>query len=185
VLGRRYRLDHGIVEFDGPLDPRLDMRMLHDFRALTLTVDIRGRSSNPDLRLASDSGAYSQGQLLQFLMGATPSDDPSQQSGDAVASGSLTLLSSRIGRRINKRLPLIKFDTINYEAKTASTSRAIRVGKRIGDHTYLNFRNRFEARPDENAHEAVLEWEFRKDMLLEAAGGERGGGGDLLWRKRW
>jgi hypothetical protein len=186
VLGRRYRLDHGIIDFDGSLDPRLDIQMMHDFRSLTLTVNIRGRSSTPDLRLASDTGSYSQGQLLSFLAGATPSDDPSQQqSGDAVASGSLTLLSSRLGKRINKRLPLIKFDTINYEAKTASTSRAIRVGKRIGDHTYLNFRNRFEVRPDENAHEAVLEYEVRKDVIFEAAGGERGGGGDLLWRKRW
>jgi hypothetical protein len=185
VLGRHYRLDHGIVDFDGSFDPRLDIQMMHDFRALTLTVNIRGRSSNPDLRLASDTGSYSQGQLLSFLAGATPSDDPSQSSGDAVASGSLTLLSSRLGRRINKHVPLIKFDTLNYEAKTALSSRGVRVGKRLGEHTYLNFRNRFEVRPDENAHEAVIEWEFRKNVLIEAAGGERGGGGDLLWRKRW
>ena len=44
---------------------------------------------------------------------------------------------------------------------------------------------RFEPRPDENAHEAVFQWELRKNVLFEATGGERGGGGDLLWRKRW
>jgi hypothetical protein len=159
--------------------------MMHDFRALTLTVDIRGRSSTPDLRLSSDTGSYSQGQLLSFLAGATPSDDPSQPSGDALASGSLTLLSSRLGRRINKHVPLLKFDTINYEAKTANSSRAVRVGKHIGERGYISLRNRFEPRADENAHEAVFEWELRKNILFEATGGERGGGGDLLWRKRW
>jgi autotransporter translocation and assembly factor TamB len=185
VLGRRYRLDHGIVAFDGTLDPRLDIAMAHDFRTMTLNVNIGGRSSEPDLRLSSDNGSYSQSQLLSFLAGATPSDDPSQQSSDALASGSLTLLSSRVGRRMNKYVPLLKFDTINYEAKTASSSRAIRVGKRLSERTYLDFRNRFEPRPDENAHEAVLQYELGKNVLIEANGGERGAGGDLLWRKRW
>jgi hypothetical protein len=185
VLGRRYRFDHGIVDFDGTLDPRLDIRMQHDFRALTLTVDILGRSSAPDLRLSADSGGYSQGQLLAFLAGATPSDDPSAAAGDAVTGGSLTLLSSRLGRKLNQKVSFIKFDTINYEAKTASSSRAIRIGKRIGEHTYLNFRNRFEARPDENPREATVEHELSKNWLIEVAGGERGAGGDLLFRTRW
>jgi hypothetical protein len=186
VLGRRYQLDHGVVDFDGSLDPRLDIRMMHDFRSLTLTVDIRGRSSEPDLRLSSDSGAYSQSQLLSFLAGATPSDDPASQSGDAVASGSLAIISSRIGKSLNKRVPLIKFDTINYEAKTASSSRAIKLGKRFaGGRGYLSYRQRFEPRPDENPSEGVIEYELRKDILVEGAGGGRGAGADLLWRKRW
>ena len=185
VLGRRYRLDHGIVDFDGSLDPRLDIQMMHAFRSMTLTVDIRGRSSEPDLRLSSDVGGYSQSQLLSFLAGATPSDDPASQSGDAVASGSLAIISSRLGRSLNKRLPLLKFDTINYEAKTASTSRAIRVGKRLSDKTYLNYRHRFEPRPDENRGEAVVEYELHRNIIIEGAGGERAVGADLLWRKRW
>ncbi|HEX5060122.1 MAG TPA: translocation/assembly module TamB domain-containing protein, partial [Kofleriaceae bacterium] len=184
VLGRGYQLDHGIIDFDGTLDPRLDIQMMHSFTTLALTVEIGGRSSQPDLRLSSDSGAYSQGQLLGFLAGGTPSDDPSQQSSDALASGSLTLLSSRLGRKLN-RVPFIKFDTINYEAKTASSSRAIRFGKRLGEHTYLNLRKRFEPRLDENSQEATVEHELRKDVLIEATGGERGAGADLLWRKRW
>lgn len=185
VLGRRYRLDHGVIDFDGSLDPRLDIQMMHDFPSMTLTVDVRGRSSEPDLRLSSDSGAYSQSQLLSFLAGATPSDDPASQSGDAVASGSLTILSSRIGRRINDKLPLLKFDTINYEAKTASSSRAIKLGRRLGEHTYLNYRYRFEPRPDENPSEAVVEWEVHKNIVIEGTGGQRAVGGDVLWRKRW
>jgi autotransporter translocation and assembly factor TamB len=185
VLGRNYRLDHGIVEFDGTLDPRLDIEMAHDFRSLTLTVDILGRSSMPDLRLSADAGAYSQGQLLSFLAGGTPSDDPANQSSDALASGGLAAVSSRLGRTINKHLPLIKFDTINYEAQTASSSRAIRVGKNIGEKTHLELRQRFEPRADENAREAVITHELPHSWLLEAAGGERGAGADLLWRKRW
>jgi hypothetical protein len=185
VLGRNYRLDHGIVEFDGTLDPRLDIEMTHDFRSLTLTVDILGRSSTPDLRLSADSGSYSQGQLLSFLAGGTPSDDPASQSSDALASGGLAAVSSRLGRRINKHIPFIKFDTINYEAQTATSSRALRFGKNINDKTHLEFRQRFEPRVDENAHEGVLTRDLPHDWLLEATGGEKGAGADLLWRKRW
>jgi autotransporter translocation and assembly factor TamB len=98
---------------------------------------------------------------------------------------SRAMLSSRLGRKINERIPLLKFDTINYEAKTASSSRAIRVGKRLNDKTYINYRQRFEPRPDENRSEGVLEYELHQNILIEAAGGERGAGTDILWRKRW
>src|SRR5690606_8678124 len=108
----------------------------------------------------------------------TPSDDPASQSGDAIASGSLTILSSRLGKRINEKLPLLKFDAINYEAKTASSSRAIRLGKRLNDRTYLNYRHRFEPRPDENRSEATIEYEVRKNLVIEGAGGERAVGAD-------
>jgi hypothetical protein len=151
---------------------------------MTLTVDILGRSSNPDLRLSADPGGYSQSQLLAFLAGATPSDDPSAASGDAVTGGGLALLSSRFGRKLS-RLPLLKNSTINYEAKTATSSRAVRVGKPLGEHTYLNFRQRFEARPDENPSEATIEHELRENIIFEGTAGSRGAGADLMWRKRW
>jgi translocation and assembly module TamB len=185
VLGRRYRLEQGIVDFDGSLDPRLDIRMVHDFKNLTLTVDVRGRVSEPDPHMSGDPGTYTDGQLLSFFAGAEPgNEDSATQANDAVVGGSLTILSSRVGRRINKHLP-VKFDAINYEAATAASSRAVRFGLRLSEKSYLVWRQRLEARPDENPGEVVFEYQIRPNMLFETTVGERAAGGDFLLRTRW
>lgn len=184
VLGRRYQLDHAMVDFDGTLDPRLDVRLVHDFKDLTLTVDVIGRASNPIPRLSGDPAKYTQGQLFAFLAGAEPGGDSGSEAGQAVVGGSLTLFTSRIGRRINKYLP-VKLDTLNYEAGTATSSGAVRAGIRLSARSHLLWRQRLEARPDENPGEAVLEYVLRPWALIETTAGERAGGSDLLLRKRW
>jgi hypothetical protein len=185
VLGRRYRVENALLDFQGTTEPRLDIRMVHDFKDLSLTVDIRGTSLEPDLRLSGDPASYTQGQLLSFLMGAEPNaEDSTAQTNQAVVSGGLTVLSSRLGRTINKHLP-IKFDAINYEAGTSSSSKAVRFGLRLSDRAYLLWRQRLAARPDENPGEAVLEYQLRPSLLFETTVGERAKGGDLLYRYRW
>lgn len=184
VLGRRYQLDHAIVDFDGTLDPRLDVRLVHDFKDLTLTVDVVGRASNPTPHLSGDPAKYTEGQLFAFLAGAEPGGDSGSEAGQAVVGGSLTLFTSRIGRRLNKYLP-VKLDTLNYEAGTATSSGAVRAGVRLSERSHILWRQRLEARPDENPGEAVLEYVLRPWMLLETTAGERAGGADLLLRKRW
>ena len=185
VLGRRYRLEQGLVDFDGLPDPRLEVRMVHDFKNLTLTVEILGRASDPYPRLTGDPGTYTQGQLLSFLAGAEPGNDDSQaQANQAVVSGGLTFLGSRIGRKLNKYVP-IKFDSINYEAGTASSSRAVRFGVRVSEKTYLLWRQRLEARADENPGEVLLEYQLSPNALFELTAGERAAGGDFLLRTRW
>jgi len=185
VLGRRYRLEQGVVDFDGSLDPNLDILMVHDFKNLTLTVEVHGRASDPDPRMSGDPGIYTEGQLLSFFAGAEPgNDDSATQANDAVVGGSLTILSGRIGRRLNKHLP-VKFDTINYEAATSASSRAVRFGLRVSEKSYLVWRQRLEARPDENPGEIVFEYQIRPNMLFETTVGERAAGGDLLLRTRW
>ena len=184
VLGRRYQLDHAVVDFDGTLDPRVDVRLIHDFKELTLTVDVVGRASNPSPHLSGDPAKYTEGQLFAFLAGAEPGGDSGSEAGQAVVGGSLTLFTSRIGRRINKYLP-VKLDTLNYEAGSATSSGAVRAGVRLSERSHILWRQRLEARPDENPGEAVLEYVFRPWMLLETTAGERAGGADLLLRKRW
>jgi hypothetical protein len=184
VLGRRYLIDHAVVEFDGSYDPRLDIRLIHDFKTMALTVDIVGTSLVPDLRFKGDPANYTQGQLFSFFMGAEPSDDATGQGSQAVAGAASALLSSRLGRKVNKYLPF-KLDTLNYEAGTATSSGAVRAGLRLSDKSHLIWRQRFEPRPDENPGEAVFEYIIKPWALVEATGGQRGGGGDILLRKRW
>ena len=183
VVGRRYRFDHGLVQFDGSLDPRLDLQMVHDFPkdGFTLTADIGGRASAPDLRLSGDPGTRSQSQLLAILMGGDPSEG---DGGGAVAGGASAVFSSRLAKRLTKRLPIRLFDTFNYEAETISSSRAIKTGWQLNDDTYLFWRQRLEPRPDENPGEGVLEYQLSTSWLLEATGGQRGGGADIMWRWR-
>jgi autotransporter translocation and assembly factor TamB len=186
ILGRRYRIDRAIVDFDdGTIDPRLDVRVVHDFKNMTLTVDVGGRASKPRPRLTGDPGSYTEGQLLSFLAGAEPSDQSSTaQQSQAAVSGGLAILSGRIGRRINKYLP-VKFDALSYEAGTASSSQAIRLGVQLSDKSYLVWRQHPAPRADENTGEAVFEYQLRSNMVFEATVGERSQGGDFLWRKRW
>jgi hypothetical protein len=85
---------------------------------------------------------------------------------------------------VNKYLP-VKLDTLNYEAGTPSSSGAVRAGVRLSEKSHLLWRQRLEARPDENPGEAVFEYIIRPWALIEATGGSRAGGGDILLRKRW
>jgi hypothetical protein len=184
VLGRRYQIDHAVVDFEGSYDPRLDIRLIHDFKTMSLTVDVVGTSLVPDLRFKGDPANYSQGQLFAFFMGAEPSDDTTGQGTQAVTGAASALLSSRLGRKVNKYLPF-KLDTLNYEAGTATSSGAVRAGIRLSDRSHLIWRQRFEPRPDENSGEAVFEYIIRPWALVEATGGEHAGGGDIMLRKRW
>ncbi|HEX8112451.1 MAG TPA: translocation/assembly module TamB domain-containing protein, partial [Kofleriaceae bacterium] len=79
LFGRRYQVDRAAVNFDGSLDPLLDIRITYDFPEVTTVTEVRGRLSKPDLVMTSDPGTYSQGQLLGFLLGGEPGGDP--QSG--------------------------------------------------------------------------------------------------------
>jgi len=181
VVGRRYRLDHGVLDFDGTFDPELDIELMHDFhQQLTLTVDISGRASAPDVRLSGDPATYNQSQLLAILMGG----DPGEAGQGAIAGGASAVFSARVAKRLTKQLP-IKLDTINYEAQTASSSGAIRVGQRLSDRLYLTGRFRVSPRPDENPAEGVLEYELSQSWVIEGTGGPNANFGDIMWRHSW
>src|SRR5262249_22375518 len=97
ILGRSYQIDHASFAFDGSLDPLLDIRIVHDFSEVSLTADVHGRSSAPDLALSSDPGIYSDSQLLGFFMGGEPGGDPSSASRDAAAGAGASVLSTKAG----------------------------------------------------------------------------------------
>ena len=181
VVGRRYRLDHGVLDFDGTFDPELDISLTHDFQQqLTLTVDISGRASAPDVRLSGDPASYSESQLLAILMGG----DPGEGGQGAIANGASAVFSSRVAKRLTQQLP-IKLDTINYEAQTATSSGAIRLGQRLSDRLYLTGRVRVSPRPDENPAEGVLEYELTPSWNIDLTGGPNANFGDIMWRRSW
>jgi autotransporter translocation and assembly factor TamB len=185
IFGRRYQVDHASVAFDGEPDPMLNVRLIHDFTDVTLMADVSGRASKPDLALSSDPGIYTQGQLLGFFLGGEPGGDPSSASRDAATGAGASVLSSAVGKRLNKVLP-VKLDVLTYEAGTSTSSGAVRAGTWISRKLFVAYRGHPEARPDENANEGEIEYYLPHNWILQGTAGDRGiGGGDMVHRWRW
>jgi translocation and assembly module TamB len=187
LFDRRYQLDRAAMQFDGSIDPRLDVRIVYDFPDVTTMTEIHGRLSKPELALSSEPGVYSQGELLGFLLGGEPNGDPSQtQSASSKVSGAgVGLVANKIGGVFKKALP-VDIDVLKYDAATASNSAAITVGKWLTHTLFLAYRQHLEVRPDENTVEGNAEYYIRPRLMLLGTAGDRGYDGlDLLWRKRW
>jgi len=185
LFDRRYRIDRGRVVFDGGVDPNLDVALIHDFPQLTLYINVRGRVSQPDLELSSRPATYTEGQLLSFLMGGSPGRDPGTEVRDAATGVASSLLSQKVGGAVGNYLP-VQVDVLRYDAATASSSASFTVGKWFTRRLFVAYQRRVEARPDQNAGEAQLEYWLAPDVMVEAKAGDRGHhDADLLWIRRW
>lgn len=186
VLGRIYKVDPASqIVFDGTTDGKLGIDLSHDFPSMTLLVNLRGRISAPDPQLASDPGIYTQGQLAGFLAGGDPGGDTAQQTREAATGTGAALLSTRLGKRLKRVLP-VKLDLIRCDPGSSAAGASCTIGRWLSDNLFLAFKSRLEARPDENSGDLQLQWYFRREWLIEGIGGDRNHNGvDLLWRRRW
>ncbi len=186
LFGRRYRVERATVSFDGSDDPLIDVRIEHDFSDVTTITLVRGRVSKPELVMSSDPATYSQGQLLGFLLGGEPQDDPATGSLKDSASGAGTsIVAAKVASYMRRALP-IDLDVLRYEAATSTSSGTFTVGSWVTRRLFLGYRSRPAARSDENFGEAHIEYWLSPRVNVEAAGGDRGYSGvDLLWRKRY
>ena len=185
LFSRRYQLDHAAVNFDGSLDPLLDIRITYDFPEVTTVTEVRGRLSKPELVMTSDPGTYSQGQLLGFLLGGEPGGDP--QSGplqSQVATAGQSLVANQIGGYVKKALP-INLDVLRYEAATSTSGPAVTVGTWLTPSLFLAYRQHLESRPDQNVEEGELEYWLSRRVILQGTAGATVQSVDLLWRKRY
>lgn len=184
VLERRYRLRRAVVSFDGGIDPLLDLQLERELPELTLLANIRGRASEPRLELTSDPPSYTQGQLLAFAISDTASAAGSETT-DAAANLFASVASQAIVGVISPILP-VHFDVIAYEPASSSSSRAFVFGRWLTRRLLVLYRNRTEARTDENVNEAEVEYWLGRRVLVEGVAGDRGIlGADLLWTRRW
>ncbi len=185
LFDRQYRIEHARVHLNGGKDPQVDIRLFHDFPGLTLYVAVTGPVREPKLQLSSRPGTYSEGQLLGFLLGGEPGQDRQPELRDTATSVAAGLISRKIGGYVQDYLP-VELDVLRFETATARQSATFTVGKWITRKFFLGYERRLEARPDENAGEAELEYWLRPDLLIEGAIGDRGHHDvDLLWLERW
>lgn len=188
LFGHRYRVELGQLVFDGTTDGLLDLKLAHDFSDLTTFVRFAGRMSElsgQEPEFSSEPGLYSQGQLLGFFLGGEPGGDPSKQTREAAAGFGAALASSRIGKRLKKYLP-IGLDVLRCDPGAGTTGASCTLGTWLTHEVFLSYKQRLEARYDENSGEGAVEWHFRPSWELDLSGGDRNYyGGDLLWRRRW
>ena len=190
LLGARAQLDHANVTWDGTLDPILDVSVMRLLTDHTITANVTGRLSKPQITLTSDTGSYTQGELIGYFLGGTPSADRSDVSQTAAAAGA-GAASALVTSQLRKAAPqwASKFASrvsFNYEVATSSSSEALRVGYWLSKHVFVAVHSHVEPLPDENSNEIIGEWHFRNNMMLQGNGGDRGIGGlDLVRRWRW
>jgi translocation and assembly module TamB len=186
LFDRRYRLDRAAASFDGTIDPKLYVRITHDFPDVTTVTVVRGRASAPELALSSDPGNYTQSQLLGFLLGGEPSGDPNSGSArDKAESAGASFIANQIGGYMKQALPF-DIDVIRYEAASSTSSAAVTVGTWITHTLFFAFRQHLDARPTENSGEGTLEYWMTRRLEIEATAGDRNYDGlDVLWRKRF
>jgi hypothetical protein len=187
LFNRRYQVDKAALYFDGSPDPVLDVRITHDFPEVTTITEVRGRMSKPQLLLSSEPGRYSQAELLGFLLGGEPDGDPDNapSATERVAGAGASIIGNKVGGYVKKALP-VDVDVLRYEAASSTSSAAVTVGTWITDTLFLAYRQHLDARPDENAGQAELEYWLRRRLVVEGVIGDRGVNGvDLLWRRRW
>jgi TamB, inner membrane protein subunit of TAM complex len=186
LFGRRYSATGGVT-FDGTLEPKVDITLQHKFPELVLTVLLQGNPATlvPDFR--SDPPSYTRDQLAGFFIGGEPGGDPSTQTREAATGAGAAVLSSTLGARIRKRLP-IKVEQLGCDPGNSVTAASCTVGRWFGEKLFVAFKRRIEVQEDEtvNANEVQGQYYLRRDLYLEMVGGDAGSGGlDLLWRRRW
>jgi autotransporter translocation and assembly factor TamB len=137
--------------------------------------------------MSSSPATYSQAELLGFLLGGEPGGDPNQapSARDKVTSAGASFVANQIGGYVKKSLP-VDIDVLRYESASATSSAAVLVGTWITHTLFLAYRQRVQARPDENSGEGQVEYWIRRRLMLQGTIGDRGYNGlDLLWRRRW
>lgn len=186
VLGRQYRVDptDKAVTFDGSLDPKLAIRLTHDFPTLSLSANLSGRASKKEIHMTGSPDIYSQEELLAFFVGADPGGEAGSTSRDVATNVGAAILSAKIGRQAKKVLPF-KVDVVACDAGTSATGSSCRLGRWLTENWFFQFKQRIEPRPDEPPQEVQLQYYFRKSWVFEGAGFTERFGGDVLWRKRW
>lgn len=189
LIGRNYRIQPGeAAKFDGSLDPNLSIQVTHTFRSGTsLTAIVGGRLSNWNYRFVTDPPGYTDGQMLGFFLGDEPGGEAGSSTRAAAAGVGSSILSREVNRRLKKVLPKqLQVDLFKCEPGSSTSSASCTLGKWVYDTIFVGYRQRVQPRVDENSGDALLQWYFAREWILEGSGGDGGHNGvDVLWRRRW
>lgn len=194
IFGRSYEIEQNdLVNFDGTIDPTIDLQLTHRFPELTLRVSVQGRLSDADFptaRFTADQGTYSEAELFGFFLGGDPGGTTATQAQDAAKGAGSSLLSRFVAQQLKELLPenrFLRFDVLACEPGASNTGGSCTVGRRFFDgRLYISLKHRLAPLPNENGEEVLGQFYLSTEWFLEATGGTSNIiGADLLWRRRW
>jgi translocation and assembly module TamB len=181
IVGRRYDIQRGWILFSGeiPLDPRLDLRVSHQFTSALVYIDVTGRMSDPQVSFSSDSGNYDQAQLLGMILGGEQGQG--QQTLSERASGAAAnVVASQVAGMIRQAgLPV---DALQVGKEGETQAQYITVGKWLTERLFVAYRFRETSELSKNRNEATFQHFFTRNWMWEGTTGDRGATSvDLLW----
>ena len=159
---------------------------MHDFADLTLTADLGGRVSDPQIDLSSSRRPTRAASCSGFFLGGEPGGDPNTQTQDAAVGAASSVASTILGSKVKKVVPFGLIDVLRCEAGT--TPRARRAPSASGSTTKLfgTYKANLHARPDQNHNEGEVQYYLKRSILLDLIGGDQSYHSlDILWRKHW
>jgi autotransporter translocation and assembly factor TamB len=190
VSGQRFDFDYGRIAFDGTPEPRLDIRVTHQFPEALVAVEIRGAPQKSELTLTSDPATLDQAQIVSLILtgqaGGQPSTDTSFDPKAAVASAVLGQIADKLAPRLGVDVIRVRSAPPPPEAAARTPGTRLEVGKYISSRVFLSYAHVFGASVEQNANEASVEYRISRRWILETIFGDAGVGSlDALWTYRY
>lgn len=191
LFRRRYVIEKAQLTFEGrsPPNPRVNVRLRHEFDDLSFSVLVQGDADAPDLEFSASPARFSQSELLTIFLGTDPADlgkqddrSVEQQAVGAVAGFLVGQLQDKLGRA----LPIDTLDVELGDVAAGGAGTRVTLGKWITRKLFLAYRYKFEAdTQQENDNESVVQYRFLPGWMIEVVLGLTRQDADLLWTKRF
>lgn len=181
-FGKKFDLQRGKVTFTGTetLDPFLDITATHKVSDYLVTIQVEGKSSQPQLMLSSTPELTEQDILAVLAFGKTTdrltnSEQTSLSSRAEKVAGDVAagLLEQSIGQALG-------FDSIEIDTGEEAGAGRVSVGRYITQDIYLSYDRHLG---DEGGNTIGLELSLNRHLKLKGSGSDVGESAlDLIWR---
>lgn len=189
LIGREYRVDRAEIVFEGksPPDPRINIRLSHEFSApsLDFVVSVTGPSSAPRVDFSSSPSRFSQTELLQVFQGTDPSElgrDDGRSDEDRAVGAAAGFIANQVANDIARALPVI--DTLKLNASEEGVV-GVTLGFWITRQVFIAAQYQTNPSPSENDVEGVVEYRFLPGWIAELVAGAATSNLDVLWTHRF
>jgi len=137
LVGSRFEIAKGTVHFNDPLkiDPELDVVAVTEKHGDEITLQIKGRSSNVNLRLSSTIG-LSQSEILNRIAGVGGGDSGQGGWDEVVLEAAMQELASQFMNMLGERSGLI---VVPFPVTEESEDMIFGIGKTMGDQVTLMY----------------------------------------------
>lgn len=184
LFGKRWTIQQARIDFIRGEDPRVQVELTHDFGTAMVYVRVLGSPEQPELLVSSDPPIYDEAQLLMFVIGSGPDEDPSETTVGGQAAGiAANALLGEVQSKLEDKLPI---DMLQLDVGDGAKPARLRLGRWLTSRIFLGYNFEFEADDDENVNEGVLQYRIGSGWMVESRYGDRGNGGvDAVWVKRF